>query len=234
MLEVNHNKEGEIMKRYFPTGIVSVFILGSIVFASRDVEIQQKKLISKTPPFSIATPSEFKLIHSDSLDVPKENSRTRTYLFIKEKNKQVEEMFLMEIADKTNPQASPMTFPPLKPLAEKRMYQKDRKKKGDLEIDYMVQLIAWNPDAPSLQTIHKRGYRIPRYWALQGQLLFSYLGEHVVLIRYSRDVSTFGMKTSEEGKDWEKHSISGNERKIYETFQRGFMEMVNSISLKNY
>jgi len=222
------------MKRYFPRGMVLVLILGSIAFAARDVEIQQKKLISQTPPFTLVTPSELKLIHSDSLDVPKENSRTRTYLFIKEKNKQVEEMFLMEIADKTNPQASPMTFPPLKPLTEKRMYQKDRKKKGDLEIDYLIQLMAWNPDAPSLQAIIKRGYHIPRYWALQGQLLFSYLGEHVVFVRYSRDVSSFGMKISEEGKDWERDSISGNEKKIYETFQRGFMEMVNSISLKNY
>lgn len=220
------------MKRYFIIGMVLFLILGSIAFAARDVEIQQKKLISQTPPFSLGIPSEFTLVHSDSLDVPKENSRTRIYLFIKEKNKQVEEMFLMEIADKTNPQASPMTFPPLKPLSEKRMYQKDRKKKGDLEIDYMIQLIAWNPDAPSLQTIIKKGYRIPRYWALQGQLLFNYLGEHVVLVRYSREVSTFGMKTSEEGKDWEKGSISGNEKKVYEAFHRSFIEMVNSITLK--
>ncbi len=221
------------MKKHLFIGIILFFISVNTCFAGKDIEIQNKKLISQTPPFSLVIPSEFKLIHSDSLDVPKENSRTRIYLFIKEKNKQVEEMFLVEIADKTNPQASPMTFPPLKPLTEKRMYQKDRKKKGDLEIDYLIQLMAWNPDAPSLQPIVKRGYRIPRYWALQGQLLFSYLGEHVVFVRYSRDVSTFGMRISEEGKDWEKDSISGNEKKVYETFQKGFMEMVNSITLKN-
>lgn len=222
------------MKRHFLIGIVLFLTLGSIAFAVKDVEIQKKKFISQTPPFTLVTPSEFKLIHSDSFDVPKENSRTRVYLFIKEKNKQVEEMFLVEIADKTNPQAGPMSVPPLKPFTEKRMYKKDRMKKGDLEIDYLIQLMAWNPAAPSLQPIIKKGYVIPHNWALQGQLLFGYLGEHAVFVRYSKDVSSFGMKISEEGKNWERDSISGNEKKVYEIFQKGFMEMVSSIALKNF
>ena len=222
------------MKRHFLTGMVLFLILGSFAFAARDVEIQQKKLISQTPPFSLVTPSEFKLIHSDSLDVPKENSRTRIYLFIKEKNKQVEEMFLMEIADKTNPQASPMTAPSLKPYAEKRMYAKGKVKKGDLEIEHLTQLMEWNPDARSLQPIVKKGIIIPNHLALQGQFQFIYLGEHGVHVRYSKDINSFGVKVSGEGKGWDRDGLSGNEKKIYETFQRGFMGMVNSISLKNF
>jgi hypothetical protein len=93
--------------------------------------------------------------------------------------------------------------------------------------------MAWNPDAPSLQPIVKKGIVIPSCWALQGQFLFNYRGGHAVLVRYSRDVRSFGFKISEEGKDWERSSISGNEMKTYETFQKIFMEMINSISIKN-
>ena len=31
-------------------------------------------------------------------------------------------MLIVQIADKTNPQAGPMTVPPLKPYTEKRVY----------------------------------------------------------------------------------------------------------------
>jgi hypothetical protein len=93
--------------------------------------------------------------------------------------------------------------------------------------------MAWNPDAPSLQPIVKKGIVIPSHWAIQGQFLFVYLEEHTVFFRYSKDINSFGLKTSEEGKAWEKESISGNEKKVYETFQRNFIEMINSIQIKN-
>ena len=177
-------------------------------------------------------PSEFRLIHSSSNPNPAENSLTRIYFFVKAKEKQVEEMLILQIADKTNPQAGPMNIPPLKPYTEKRMYSKSKAKKEGLEIDYIMQLMAWNPDAPSLQPIVKKGIMIPSHWALQGQFLFAYQGEHAVFIRYSKDVHSFGLEISEDGKDWGKESISGNERKVYEAFQKTFMEMINSINIK--
>jgi len=143
-------------------------------------------------------------------------------------------MFILQIADRTNPQAEPIRTPPLKPYTEKRMYLKDKKKKGALEVDYLLQLMAWNPDASSLQPIKKKGVNIPSRWAMQGQFLFNYLGEHAVLVRYSKDVNTFGLKVSETGENWDRGSISGGEQRIYEIFQKGFLEMVNSIQIKNY
>jgi hypothetical protein len=113
------------------------------------------------------------------------------------------------------------------------MYQKSKIKKGELEINYLIQLMAWNPNAPSLQPLLKKGIVIPSHWALQGQFLFIYQGEHAVLIRYSKDVNAFGNKVSEKGEDWGKGSISGNEKRAYETFQKMFMEMINSIQIKN-
>jgi len=178
-------------------------------------------------------PSEYRLIHSFSHDNPGESSLTRAYFFIKEKEKKVEEMFILQISDKTNPQALPMTAPPLKPYTEKRMYSKAKIKKGDLEIEHMSQLMAWNPDARSLQPIVKKGITIPPHWALQGQFQFIYLGEHGVFVRYSRDVNSYGLNVSGEGKDWEKDVISRNEKKVYDTFQKSFTEMVNSITIKN-
>ena len=198
-------------------------------FASKDLEIQGKKLISQKPPFILGLPSEFRLIHSSSRANPTENSLTRAYFLIKTKEKQVEEMLIVEIADKTNPQAGPMTTPPLKPFTEKRVYLKDKIKKGELRGDYLIQLMAWNPDAPSLQPLVKKGIMIPSLWALQGQFLFVYQGEHALFIRYAKNVNSFGLKISEEGKDWGRESISGNEKKVYEAFQKTFMEMINSI-----
>ncbi len=103
---------------------------------------------------------------------------------------------------------------------------------GELRADYLIQLMAWNPNAPSLQPIVKKGIMIPSRWALQGQFLFVYQGEHAVFIRYAKNVNSFGLKISEEGKDWERESISGNEKKVYEAFQKTFMEMINSIIIK--
>jgi hypothetical protein len=106
-------------------------------------------------------------------------------------------------------------------------------KKGELEVDYLIQLMAWNPDAPSLQPIMKKGLVIPSAWALQGQFLFLYQGEHAVYFRYSKNIHSMGIRVSEKGDDWDKGRISGNEKKVYETFQKGFMEMMDSIQIKN-
>ena len=201
--------------------------------AQKDLEVQGKKLTSQKPPFTLTLPSEFNLIHSFSQENPGESSLTRVYFFVKTKGKQVEEMLILQIADKTNPQAAPMTGPPLKPYTEKRLYSKKKVKRGELEVDSLVQLMAWNPDAPSLQPIVKKGFVIPSRWALQGQFLFLYQGEHAVFFRYSKDVHSFGMKVSEKGEDWEKGRISENEKKVYETFQKTFMEMIDSIQIKN-
>jgi len=201
--------------------------------AQKDLEVQGKKLTSQKPPFTLTLPSEFNLIHSFSQENPGESSLTRVYFFVKTKGKQVEEMLILQVADKTNPQAGPMIGTPLKPYTEKRLYSKKKVKRGELEVDSLVQLMAWNPDAPSLQPIVKKGFVIPSRWTLQGQFLFLYQGEHAVFFRYSKDVHSFGMKVSEKGENWEKGRISENEKKVYETFQKSFMEVIESIQIKN-
>jgi len=210
-----------------------LFVCAVAIAAVQDLEIKGRKLLSRKPAFTLMLPSEVQFVHFSTVEVPKENSRTRNYLFIRERNKQVEELLIVQIADKTNPQAGPMTIPPLKPYAEKRMYVKEKIKRGELAVDYLIQLMAWNPDAPSLQPIVKRGIAIPSRWALQGQLLFSYQAEHAVFVRYSRDVSSFGLESSEKGKEWERESISGNEKRIYETFRKIFTGIIDSIEIKN-
>jgi hypothetical protein len=197
--------------------------------APKDFQIQGKKLVSLKPPFTCSLPGEFQLIHSTSVENPEESSLTRAYFLIKEKNKRVEEMLIIQVADKTNPQAEPMTAPPLKPYTEKKLYLYDKVKKGELKIDYLVQLMAWNPESPSLQPIVRKGVSIPSQWALQGQFLFLYLGEHAVLCRYSRDIMSFGLTVSEKGDAWNKSSLKGNEMKICQTFEKTFMEIIDSI-----
>ena len=229
-------RKGGVKAPFFLMGFTSLICLG-LIFCSRvapekDLEIREKKLISQKPSFTLMLPSEFQLMHSSSVEYPKENSLTRSYFLIRQKEKQVEEMFIVQIADRTNPQAEPMNTPPLRPDSEKRMYLKDKIKKGDLVVDSMIQLMAWNPDAPSLQPIAEKDIVIPSHLAVQGQFLFVYQGEHAVFIRYSKDVHSFGLKISKEGKDWERDSISGNERKVYETFQKTCMEMIHSIMIK--
>jgi hypothetical protein len=201
--------------------------------AQKDLEIQGKKLVSQKPPFTMTFPSEFSLVYSFLHENPGESSLTRVYFLVKTKGKQVEEMLILQIADKSNPQAGPMTVTPLKPYSEKRLYSKGKVKKGELEMDTLIQLMAWNPDAPSLQPIVKKGLVIPSSWALQGQFLFLYQAEHAVFFRYSRDINSFGIKVSEKGDDWEKGLISGKEKKVYETFQKTFIEMIDSIQIKN-
>ena len=211
-----------------------IIATGAVVNAAqKDLEVKGKKLTSQKPPFTLTLPSDFNLIHSFSQENPGESSLTRAYFFIKTKGKQVEEMLILQVADKTNPQAGPMTAAPLKPYTEKKLYSKGKVKKGELEMDTLIQLMAWNPDASSLQPIVKKGFIIPSSWALQGQFLFLYLGEHAVFFRYSKSVNSFGMKVSEKGEDWEKGRISENEKKIYETFQKSFKEMIDSVQIKN-
>ena len=212
---------------------VIVLTWTTVPAAVKDVEVKGEQLISQKPPFTLTLPSEFRLIHSFSHENPGENSLTRVYVLIKEENKQVEEMLILQIGDRTNPQAEPIRTPPLKPYTEKRSYLKEKKKRGDLEIERLIQLFAWNPEASSLQPVVKKGVIVPSHWAMQGQFLFNYVGEHVVLVRYSKDVNTFGLKVSETGENWDRGSISGNEQKVYEVFRKGFLEMVDSIQIKN-
>jgi len=225
--------KGEAMKKTLFLLIAAALFLFVVAFANaKDLEIEGKRMVSQKPPFTSMVPSNLRLIHSFSHDNPAESSLTRVYFYIKEREKKAEEMFIVQISDKTNPQALPMTASPLKPYSEKKMYSKGKIKKGDLEIDHLTQLMAWNPDAKSLQPIVKKGISIPDHWALQGQFLFIYLGEHGVFVRYSKDVNSFGPNVSKEGKDWEKEVFSGNEKKVYGIFQKSFMEMVNSIQIK--
>ena len=205
---------------------------GAAFGASKELEIQGKKLISQRPAFALTLPSEFRLGHSSSVENRSKNSLTRMYVFVKEK-KQVEEMMIIQVADKTNPQAGPMTVPPLKPYTDKRMYMKGRTKKKEVEIDYLVQLMAWNPEAPSLQPLTKKGIILPPHWALQGQILFVSDFEHGVFIRYSKDVNSFGFKVSAEGEDWNKEAISGNQKTALEAFQKIFTEMMDSLQIKD-
>jgi hypothetical protein len=221
------------MRKIFFALLSLLLIIGITACTSKkDLELEGKKLVSRKPPVTLVLPSEFNLVHSFSHENPGENSLTRVYFLVKAKEKQVEEMLILQIADKTNPQAGPMTAAPLKPYAEERMYSKGRFEKGSLDSDYLIQLMTWNPDAPSLQPIMKKGLILPSHWALQGQLLFLFQGEHAVFFRYSKDVNSFGIKVSEKGEDWEKGIMSGNEKKIYETFQKTFMEMMDSIEIK--
>ena len=201
--------------------------------AQKDLEIQGKKLISQKPSFALMLPSAFSLVYSFSHENPGESSLTRVYFLVKTKGKQVEEMLILQIADKTNPQAGPMTTAPLKPYSEERMYSKGSLKKGGLEVDYLIQSMLWNPDAPSLRPIIKKGFVIPSRWVLQGQFLFPYQGEHAVFFRYSRDIYSFGFEISGSITRWEKRSIAGNEKKAYEIFRKNFTEMMDSIQIRN-
>jgi hypothetical protein len=232
MTNSRSQKEEEMKKILALIIIFALAICSSAVAAEKELEIQGKKLMSRTPPFTLNLPAELRWVHSSTVEYPKESSRTRAYFFIREKSKQLEQMVIVQIADRTNPMAEPMTVPPLKPDSDKRMYIKRNLKKEKVEVDYMIQLIVWNPEAPSLEPIVKKGIGIPSQWALQGQILFPYGGEHAAFIRYSRDVTSFGMRISGKGDDWNRESISGNEKKAYEVFQKDFMGAIDSLIFK--
>jgi len=141
-------------------------------------------------------------------------------------------MLILQIADKTNAQGGPMNAPPLKPYAEKRSYLRGKVKKEGSEVEYLIQCMGWNPGAPSLQPVVGKGFIIPPHLALQGQFLFLHQGEHAVFLRYSKDVTSFGVKISEKGDDWEKGMISGNEKRVYENFEKSFMQILDSIEIR--
>ena len=201
--------------------------------AEKLLEIKGNRLISYKPPLQLVLPSELRLVHSLSTDHPRESSRTRAYLLVKEQKKQVENLLILQIAEKTNPQAEPMTVPPLKPSSEERTYSKGQLKKEQRQIDYLSQLMIWNPEAASLKPLIEKGFVVPSHLALQGQILFLYDADHAVLLWYSQDAQNFGMKVSDRDDQWKKGSISGNEKKVVETFQKKLMGMIESIQFKS-
>jgi hypothetical protein len=222
-------KGAEIMKKVILI-IASLLISSSWVLgAAKEFDIHGKTIISKNPPFSFTLPSELQWAHASSSEHPAENSLTRAAIFIREKKKQVEEMLIIQIAERTNPQAGPMMVPPLKPYDERRIFIKGKIKKGDVEVEYLNQLMTWNPDAPGLQPLVKKGLTVPAHWALQCQFLFQPQLDQAILIRYSRDIDSFGLKVSHGGKSWDKESIAANEKKVFEAFQKMASETVNSL-----
>ena len=87
-----------------------IFIFYSQTFgAEKLLDLKGNRLISYKPPLQLVLPSDLRLVHSLSTDHPRESSRTRAYLLIKEQKKQVEDLLILQIAEKTNPQAEPMT-----------------------------------------------------------------------------------------------------------------------------
>jgi hypothetical protein len=219
------------MKRKMITQFIIILFLGTFLSgcAGVGVEIKEGQLISQKPPFRLPLASEFRLV--DSFEHPGENSNTRAYIYIKDRDRQIEEMFILQIADRTNPQAGPITARSLKPYEEQNMYLRDKIIRGEAEGDYLIQIMAWNPEASSLQAAVKKGFIIPSHLALQGQFQFIYQKEHAVSIRYSRDVNSFGLKVSEQGEKWVRDSISGSEKQAYEIFKENFLKMINGIYL---
>jgi hypothetical protein len=222
-------KSREMKKIVIPLIGLVIWIWATLSLAARDLEMKGRQLISQKPPFTLDLPSEFVLVHSFSHENPAEYSLTRVYFLVKTKARQVEEMAILQVGDRTDPQAGPITAPPLKPYTDERMYVKGKIQKGDLSIDHLIQLMAWNPDAPSLRPLTKKNIVIPSRWALQGQILFLYDGEHVVLLRYSKDIHSFGLKVSDEKGRWKRETISGNEKKVYGIFRKILTKMIDSI-----
>lgn len=191
------------------------------------VEVKKDQLISSKPSFSLFLPAEFKLMNS--FETPGESSTTRAYIYIKEKDKQVEEMLILQIATRTNPQAGPMTTPPLTPYTKERVYEMDKTKKGKLELDYLIQSMVWNAKASFLEPIIQQGLVIPTHLTLQGQIQFLYQTKYAISIRYSRDVNSFSLKVSSDTKKWNKDSISGNEEQAVKIFKESFIKMMDSV-----
>jgi hypothetical protein len=216
----------------FLTAAIVVVCLGTGGARAGEIEVKGRRIAFEKPPFAVTAPGELRLVHTAAFDNPKEFSRTRVFYLVRDREKRVEEMFLVQIADRASEEAGPISAPPLAPYAENRMYAKETLKKKDLPVEWMIQAMAWNPEAPSLQPIVKKGLTIPARWALQGQFLFVWQGEHAVMVRYSRDAGTFGLKVSEEGDRWNRDRLSGNEKKAYEAFLKGFRETLDSVLIK--
>jgi len=191
------------------------------------VEVKKDHLISSKPSFSLFLPAGFKLMNS--FEAPGESSATRTYIYIKEKDKQVEEMLILQIATRTNSQAGPMTAPPLTPYTEERVYAMDKTTKGKLELAYLIQSMVWNAKASFFEPIIQQGLIIPTHLTVQGQIQFLYQTEYAVSIRYSRDVNSFSLRVSGDTKKWNKDAISGNEEQALKIFKETFMKMMDSV-----
>ena len=206
------------------TLFVGVFLAGC---SASNVEVKKDQLISSKPSFNLLLPVEFKLMNS--IEIPGENSATRAYIYIKEKDKQVEEMLILQIATRTNRGAGPMTAPPLRSYTEDRVYEMDKTKKGELELAYLVQSMVWNTKASFFEPIIQRGLVIPAHLALQGQIQFLYQTKYAVSVRYSRDINSFSLKVSGDTEKWNKDSISGNEEQALKIFKGTFMKMIDSV-----
>ena len=217
--------------------LVTVLILVTSIPASganKEPRLDGKRLVSQKPAFTLALPSSLRLMHSSTSRFPEQSSLTRSYVCMSERNKQVEELLIFQVAERTDPQAEPITVPPLRPSADERMYSKGRIKKERRDVDFMVQLMAWNPLAPSLQPIRKAGFTIPSHLALQGQILFVYDIDHAVLVWYSRDVHSFGLNVSEREASWKKGSMGRTENNVLDQFQETMTEMMNSIRIPSF
>lgn len=219
------------MKRRLFFIFLMLFIASAALGAGPDLEVRGKTLTSKKPNFAVTLPSELQRVHSSSVEHPSESSLTRTDYYVRGQKKQIEEMLIVQVATKTNPQAGPMALPPLKAFTEKRMYSKGKIRKGEAEAEYLIQLMAWNPDAPSLQPILKKGWTLSPQWAMQVQLMFQPDLDQAVLIRFMKDTRSFGLATSGEGPAWDKDVIAGNERKVYEVFRKTASDMIESLKI---
>jgi hypothetical protein len=208
-----------------------LFFAGSIcTSAEREVDLRDKRLFSKTPPFSLLLPTPFRLVQSLTSEHPEQSSRTRAYFLITEKARKVEGLILLQIAQRTDPRADPMTAPPLRPSSEERTYSKGNVKQDGREIAFLVQLMKWNPSAPALKPIVQQGFLIPSHLALQGQFQLVYDQDHAVLVWYSRDVQSFGWKVSDRVNAWEKGILSGSEKRAVQAFEKSFLAIIKSMT----
>jgi hypothetical protein len=210
--------------------LLSWVALSFAVAAEKEPEIRGKELTVHAPPFTMTLPEELRWVYSNTTDYPEESSRTRVYFYVRERNKQIEDLLIIQIAERTNSQAEPISVPPLKPLSIEAAYATGRLKKGEREVDYLVQLMSWNPKASSLQPIAQAGLTLPPHLALQGMGLFLYSLDRAVQIRFSKDVQSFGVRVSEKSGKWRRDVLAGNEKKVSETFQKMFMDMIESIT----
>jgi hypothetical protein len=219
------------MRKILVSALIWIMVSGALA-AENELRIEGKRLVSTTPFFLLTLPRPFQLVHSSSREFAKESSRTRAYLLITERSKQVMEILGLEIADRTNPAAEPMALPPLVGENEARTYDAGKLSKENNEVQYLVQLITWSRDAPSLQPIVKSGYTIASHLALQGLLLFSYGPDHGILLRYSRDVTSLGLEVGGKRDEWRKASISGNRKRALDAFTKDFKSMLDFLSFK--
>jgi len=99
-----------------------------------------------------------------------------------------------------------------------------------MDVDYLTQLMAWNPEAPSFTHV-KKGVKIPSHWALQYQFLF----QPQLNMPSSSGIQRYPFRWVEgfrRREELDKESVSGDEKKVYEIFQKMVSEMIESSVLK--